>query len=171
MRWHRKKIAFAMLLLVMALPGLLWWQLLLPKLESAHRLQQNITNVRATSAKMQPHAPPQMQLTNLMNHLDTVRDLPVKVELVHNLLRENGVYIVKAAYKLVSGGATGIGRYEMQFQTVGPYYGVRLFLRTLLAEDASIAVDAVNFQRPLGSSNSSIQTALKLVIYINEEAL
>lgn len=171
MRWHRKRIAVAMLLLVMVLPSLLWWQLLVPKRESAHRLQQNIAHIRSTSAKMQPHVLPQRQLTDLMSHLGTVRDLPVKVEMVHNLLRNNGIYIVKAAYNLVPGGANRIGRYEMQFQAVGPYYGVRLFLRALLAKDTSIAIEAVDFRRPIGGGNNNIQAALKLVIYVNEEAL
>jgi len=169
MRWHSKHIGVAALLLVLALPGLLWWQLLLPKQMSVHRLQQEIARLRAE--KKGGSLPlPQVQLADLMEDLKTVNGLSGRVGLVHRLLKDNGVAILSAAYKLAPGDASGIGRYEMQLETDGPYYGLRLFLRALLEKDTAIALEAIDFRRPVGGGNN-VRATLKLVMYVNEVAL
>lgn len=170
MRWHSKKTGLAMLLLVFVLPGLLWVQLLLPKRVLVNRLQQDIAHLRAASGETPPRALSQVQLADLTERLETVSELTGRVGLVHQLLKVNGISLLNASYKLVPGSAGGIGRYEIQLETDGPYYGLRLFLRALLAEDTAIALAAVDLRRPVGGGGN-VRAVLKLVMYVNEEAL
>ena len=162
------KARWAALFLAAALPVLFWWQWLLPRQEALANLRHDVEHLRAEASSIsiaRQGSSTQTQLSELMQRLGNPDQLPDRVAQLHKLLRDNGVVLAKAGYKLVYGGESGINRYEIQLEIDGPYYGVRLFLRSLLKEDEAIALDSLDLHRQPGSGNT-IQASMRWTMFV-----
>ena len=165
MRGGYDKVRWLGWLLALGLPIVFWWQWLLPRQESLSGRQHDIELLRAEvrhGGETEQASSPQIQLSDLVQRLGTPEQLPGRVERLHDLLRDYGVVLLKAGYKLVPGE---LGRYEIQLDVEGPYYGVRLFLRSMLTQDEAIALESIDLRRPPGGSGK-IRAAMRWVMFV-----
>ncbi len=165
------KARWAAIFLAAALPALFWWQWLLPRQDALVDLQHNVEHLRTKARSIssaQQGSLPQTQLSELMQRLENPDQLPDRVAQMHKLLRDNGVILAKAGYKL-RGEGSGIDRYEIQLEIDGPYYGVRLFLRSLLKEDETISLDSLDLHRQPGSGNT-IRASMRWTMFVKGTA-
>lgn len=168
MRANRPGIHWLAFLLVLVAPLLFWHQWLLPKQNVLNTMQHEIDRLRteAHSAGYAEQAfSPQIPLAEIMQRLGTPEQLPERVERLHGLLRDYGVTLLKASYKLAPGGASGIGRYEILLDVEGPYYGVRLFSRAMLLQDETIALESLDLHRQPGGGGR-IRSTMRWVMFV-----
>ena len=166
------KFRWPALVLLLALPLIIEWQWMRPRAEALIGLGQRVEQLRiaarSTADSVQASSP-ERQLAEVMARLGPPEQLPERLERMHNLLRDYGVVLAKAAYKRVPGKDGGPGRYEIQLEVDGPYYGVRLFSRALLAQDASIALESLDLHREMGGG-ARIRAAMRWVMFFGGAA-
>ncbi len=112
-----------------------------------------------------PSAP--AQLLNLSASAADPARLPQRLRAMHALAASNKLAVLGATYRQLPLDAAGIGRYEIQLEAQGPYFGARFFLRSLLAADMLAAVQSVDFRRDsLAPAESGLtRMSLRLVMY------
>lgn len=162
------KIRWTWLFLALVLPILFWWQWILPRQDALIDAQQEIEQLRTKALRVggtEQRSLPQTQLANVIQRLGNPEQLPARVERLHDLLLDNHVVLLKATYKFMPDGAGEIGRYEVQLEVEGPYYGVRLFSRSMLAQDEAIALESIDLRRPPGGTGK-IGAVMRWVMFV-----
>ena len=160
------KISLVGIILALLLPIVFWWQWLLPKQIALSDLRESRSPAFAgrSGAVAQPRTLPKEQLAAVVARLGTPGQLPERLEHLHHLLRDNSVVLVKAAYKFVPDRSGEIGRYEIQLELDAPYYSIRLFSRSLLAQDRGIALESLDLRRAPGGG-SRVRAEMLWVMY------
>ena len=161
-------IRWVVIVLALASPVLFWNQWLMPRQQALSTMQRDIDRLRAeeiNAGDAEQASSPQTQLAEIMQRLESSEQLPERVERLHGLLRNCGVTLLKASYKLAPGGAARIGRYEIQLDVEGPYYGVRLFSRDMLFQDETIALESLDLHRQPGGGGR-IRSTMRWVMFV-----
>ncbi len=154
---------------MLGLQGLVEYRLLEPLSDTSARLSDSIHRLRAKAATNTPTSPKaSAQLEDIMARLDTQDVTTARIERLHQMAAQHGVLLRKASYR--SQAAPGnLVRHEMTADISGAYPDIRQFLRTLLAQDQAVAVDALAFSRPngglAGGAAAGVRAQLRLSLY------
>ena len=93
--------------------------------------------------------------------------MPERLRAMYALAASNKLAVIGATYRQLPPDAAGIGRYEVQLEAQGPYFGARLFMRSLQAADKLAALQSADFRRDtLAPAESGLtRISLRLVFF------
>lgn len=93
--------------------------------------------------------------------------MPERLRAMYALAASNKLAVIGATYRQLPPDASGIGRYEVQLEAQGPYFGARLFMRSLQAADNLVALQSADFRRDtLTPAESGLtRMSLRLVFF------
>ena len=93
--------------------------------------------------------------------------MPERLRAMYALAASNKLAVIGATYRQLPPDAAGIGRYEVQLEAQGPYFGARFFLRSLQAADNLAALQSADFRRDtLAPAESGLtRLSLRLVFF------
>ena len=109
------------------------------------------------------------QLEDVIAKLSVVDNLTSRIELLHHTADLHGVAVRKAGYRTELLDRSII-RHEMTADLAGSYPDTRQYLRSLLAYDAAVAIEALEFNRPNagivnGTGAGSVRSQVRFALY------
>lgn len=153
----------AAVLVMLALQGWLEYQLLAPVALEVRQLGADLQALDGARATVKPPmSPPLVRLQDILARLKQQPDLQARIERLHIIAVRNAVLLRKASYENQS-KAGDILRHEIQADISGSYPALRQFLRELMAQDEALAVESLEFSRPVGSVG--IRAQVRLVLF------
>jgi hypothetical protein len=168
MKFSTPEISFApalvaAVLAMLALQGWFEYQLLAPVAVEVRQLGADLQALDSTRATVKPPvSPPQVRLQGILARLEQQPDLQARIERMHIIVARNAVVLRKASYQNQS-NVGDILRHEIQADLSGSYPALRQFLRELMAQDEALAVESLEFSRPVGSVG--IRAQVRLVLF------
>lgn len=168
MKFSMPVIQFAAALVVaalsmLALQGWFEYRLLAPFAAEVRQLGADLQALgRARVTAKSPVSPPQARLNDIQARLAQQPDLHARIVRMHKIVDQNAVVLRKASYQSQSGGGE-ILRHEIQADLIGSYPALRGFVRELMAQDEALAVESLEFSRPVGSVG--IRAQVRLVMF------
>jgi Tfp pilus assembly protein PilO len=151
------------LLVMLGLQVLFEFQLFAPKAAEVRGLGDDIQTLQGRSAEqLKLVSQPQARLQEVLTRLQMQPSNQVRIERMHRIADQNSVLLSKVGYqsKLQSGELI---RHEVQADMSGNYPNIRQFLRTLLAQDEALVLEAIEFSRPSG--NPGVRAQVRLVFF------
>lgn len=168
------KFWLAALVVVLAICGSLWSQWLVPEKQALISQRHDLLLLRADKSlpkrELSGESVP-AHSNKITQGLTGASGLPDRLRGLHQLLGRNHLVLGNASYRLIPSASGDIGRYEIQIEVDGPYYGVRFFLRSLLASDPFVALQDIDLRRQASTDNAigAVKAILRLVMYVKEE--
>ena len=153
----------AAVLAMLALQGWFEYRLLAPVAAEVSQLGADLQALgRARATVKPPVSPPQARLQDVLARLAQQPDFQARIVRMHKIVDQNSVVLRKASYESQSNGGD-ILRHEIQADLIGSYPALRGFLRELMAQDEAMAVESLEFSRPVGSVG--IRAQVRLVMF------
>ncbi len=161
--WPIPAFAVGLALIMLALQGWVEYQLLMPLSAQVKQLGQDIQAQRNSHVKpIAPVSPAHARLQDILARLAQQPADQARVERLHKIAAQHTVLVRKASYQNKS-TAGSISRHEIQADLSGSYPAIRQFLRDLMAQDESLALESIELSRPAGSAG--IRAQVRLVLF------
>ncbi len=112
-----------------------------------------------------PGDSPLEQVTKFSALLENVRGIPGVLARMHRLAAESGVALPEGAFKMVTEEGNPIARYQMTFPVKARYADTRSFVRAVLQDVPSLALDELSFRRD-DANTPLLETRLRFTLFL-----
>lgn len=114
-----------------------------------------------------PGAPaaPEARLADFYAQLPGMEESPAFIHRLHQHAREAGLTLDRGEYRLLPAASPGLLRYQILLPVKGSYSQVRGFLKSVMTDLPSLALDGIEFQRD-GSAAESIEAQLRFTAFL-----
>lgn len=129
-------------------------------------LQRRMQEQKNSSAKIPT---PAEQLTAFYQKLPTASGAPDSIQKIYDAARAHNLHLEQGEYRLSHDNGGQLARYELIFPVKGGYLQVRKFIDQVLAENSSIALDSIGFQRQK-VGDATIQSQVKFILFLKDGA-
>ncbi len=109
------------------------------------------------------------QLEAFEGHFPERSELNATVAKVHALASAANVELLRGEYQTETEKSLGLTRFQMNLPVNGSYAATKTFLRGVLNEIPSAALDGINLQRK-GPAEDTLETVIRISLYTREDA-